>query len=149
MMEKPDWQSIADVTERRRVRKEYAAWRMASDLPNHVRRSRPLPVIIRRIPGPERVIYRDNPDLQEKLAAMEAAQAKLKEKPETPEQGPPEDFLQHRNEGESLEAFRQRMRQWRSSLHSQMMGAKEGVGVFSDEDRRWLAYLEGIDWLGR
>lgn len=97
----------------------------------------------------DRLVERDTSALEEKLAAMEAAQAKLKEKPETPEPGPPEDFLQHRNEGESLEAFRQRMRQWRSSLHSQMMGAKEGVGVFSDEDRRWLAYLEGIDWLGR
>ncbi|MEL6663354.1 MAG: tail fiber domain-containing protein, partial [Pseudomonadota bacterium] len=62
---------------------------------------------------------------------------------------PPPVLQQLQKEGETIEEFRQRMREWRASLHSKMMGAKEGVGEFSDDERQWLEYLERSDWVGR
>lgn len=60
---------------------------------------------------------------------------------------PPENFLQYRKDGESMDQFRQRMRMERASMHSKMMGAREGVGSFTEDDRKWLAYLDSVDWL--
>ena len=85
--------------------------------------------------------------LLSKITALEARLAEMEGKPKAPAEPPPA-LAALREEGETLDQFRQRMRTWRAQLHSQMMGAREGVGEFPDNERKWLEYLETVDWLG-
>ena len=60
----------------------------------------------------------------------------------------PPELEAERLPGESDADLRRRWREKRAALYSQMMGAKEGVGEFSERDRARLNWLQSLEWLG-